>query len=262
MNLIEDFSLLFAAFIASIFGQGGGILYTPLQLWTGVDFSTAAATSLFLILATSISSTVVFQKSNSVDWNAALALEGPTTLGAFIGGRFSHLVSPVVLSLLLSILLFGVAWFMFRPPKRCDACDKEKARSRWHWERTFRGETYHLDLRLIIPVMLAVGFITSMVGIGGGALKVPLMILLFRIPTTIAIGSSAFMVGLTAASGLLGHIGMGGFDWQTALILVVPVFIGGQLGSRMSLRLNVRRLQKWFGVFILFVAVINAIRIV
>ncbi len=261
MNPFEDISILFAAFIASLFGQGGGFLYTPLQLWAGTEFQTAAATSLFLILITSISTTIVFQKAHTVDWYIAGAMEAPTTVGAFLGGRLAHLVSPMTLSLILTILLLAVAWFMFHPPEQASQPNRAKKASRWVWERNLRGRTYFLDLRLMLPIMFIVGIFTSMVGIGGGAIKVPLMILLFRIPTTIAIGSSAFMVGLTATSGLLGHIGMGGFDWQTALILLIPVFIGGQIGSRVSVRLKTQHLRKWFAAFVLFIAVMNAIRI-
>ena len=123
----------------------------------------------------------------------------------------------------------------------------------------FNEESSKLDLRLVIPFMAAVGLLTSMVGIGGGALKVPLMVLLFGIPLPIAIGSSAFMVGLTATAGLLGHVSMGHFDWLPALTLAVPVFIGGQIGSRLSIRLNAQRLSKWFGAFIFLISAISAI---
>ena len=138
MILPEELLLLMAAFVAALFGQGGGVLYTPLQIWSGVDFHTA------------------------------------------------------------------------------------------------------------------------MVGIGGGALKVPLMVLLFGIPTPIAIGSSAYMVGLTAAAGLLGHISVGHFDWAAILMLAIPIFIGGQIGSRISIRLDTQHLEKWFSVFILLVAFVSA----
>ena len=81
MNMLEEFSLLVAAFIAALFGQGGGVLYTPLQVWSGVDLHTAAPISLFLILIISVSSTLVFRKVHHVDWDTALALEAPTSRG-------------------------------------------------------------------------------------------------------------------------------------------------------------------------------------
>lgn len=258
MNPIEDLSLLVAAFVAALFGQGGGILYTPLQVWNGIDFSTAASTSLFLILITSFSSTLVFRKAHKVDWKLALGMEIPTTLGAFIGGITSQYISARTLGLLLSLLLYVAAWFMFRPPKVASPSRADFRSSRWIWQRKFGEESYWLDLCQVIPFMLAIGVLTSMVGIGGGALKVPLMVLLLGIPLPIAIGSSAFMVGLTATAGLLGHISVGHFDWKAALVLTIPVFIGGQVGSRLSVRLNTQRLRKWFGAFILLVASISA----
>ena len=261
MNFLEDLYVLIAAFIAALFGQGGGVLYTPLQVWSGVDLHTAAPISLFLILIISISSTLVFRKVHHVDWETALALELPTTLGAFIGGTLSQYVSSRILGLLLFILLVVAAWFMLHPPAEREHPRKDSHPSHWIWKRTWDGNTYQLDLRLMIPIMLTVGILTSMVGIGGGALKVPLMVFLFGIPVPIAIGSSAFMVGLTASAGLLGYISVGHFNWIAALLLAIPVFIGGQIGSRLSIHLDAQHLEKWFGVFILMVAFISAIRI-
>jgi uncharacterized protein len=258
MNLPENLLLLMAAFVASLFGQGGGVLYTPLQLWSGIDFHTAAATSLFLILITSISSTLVFHKSHQVDWVIAIVMEAPTTLGAFLGGILSQYVSSRILGLVLSILLSLAAWFMLHPPKGTVHPQNNPRSSRWIWQHGVDGDTYKLDLRLILPIMMAVGMLTSMVGIGGGALKVPLMILLFGIPTPIAIGSSAFMVGLTAAAGLLGHVSVGHLNWTATLLLAIPIFIGGQIGSRISIRLDAYHLEKWFGVFILLLAFVSA----
>ena len=261
MNLLEDLSLLLAAFVASLFGQGGGVLYTPLQAWNGVDLHAAAPISLFLILVISLSSTLVFRKAHQVDWSTALILEAPTTLGAFLGGRLSQYVSSRALGLLLFILLGTAAWFMLHPPKGKDRSRILSHPSGWIWQHSVNGETYQLDLRLMIPVMMTVGVLTSLVGIGGGALKVPLMVLLFGIPVPIAIGSSAFMVGLTAAAGLLGHISIGSFNWIAALLLAIPVFIGGQIGSRLSIRLDALHLEKWFGVFILMVAFISVVHV-
>ena len=157
MNVLEDFSLLMAAFVAALFGQGGGVLYTPLQVWS-VKYSTPI--SLFLILIISISSTLVFRKAHQVDWRTALAMEAPTTLGAFIGGILAQYVSSRTLGLLLSILLLTAGWFMLHPPKGSIHRQRNPHPSHWVWQRSIYGETYQLDLRLMLPVMttvLAVG---------------------------------------------------------------------------------------------------------
>ncbi len=255
MNFLEDLTMLVASFVAALFGQGGGVLYTPIQIWNGYHFETAATTSLFLIMITSISATFAFKKSNKIDWAMALAMEIPTTLGAFVGGYFSHYFSPQFLGFLLSGMLFFAAWFTFNPVKESDeTLDLKKASSRFVWIRTLGKKTYQLDLRVMIPTMIIVGALTSMVGIGGGVLKVSIMTLIFGVPISIAVGSSAFMVGITAAFGLLGHISTGHIDWLSALVLAIPVFVGAQLGSRISVRLDSKRLSRYFGLFILLVA--------
>ena len=260
MNVVEDFSLLVAAFIASLFGQGGGVLYTPLQVWYGVGFHTAAPTSLFLILIISISSTLVFRKAQQVDWKAALVMEAPTTLGALIGGILSRFIPSQMLGWIMAFLLITAGWFMLNRPKERSNRLINLHPSRWIWSHDMHGEMIQLDIRIMLPIMMTVGLLTSMVGIGGGALKVPIMVLLFGIPLPIAVGSSAFMVGLTAAAGLLGHITGGGFNWTAALLLSIPVFIGGQIGSRLSVHMDTVRLKKWFAVFILLIAVMSLIR--
>jgi len=254
----EDLSLLIAAFIASLFGQGGGSLYTSVQIWFGVDFHTAAATSLFLILVISLSSTLVFRRAHEVDWGMALALEVPIALGAFAGGMLSHFVSDRNLALLLAVLLVAAAWFMVRQPAENRSATHPASSSRWIWQRKTGGDVYWLDLRMVLPIMLSLGILTGMVGIGGGILQMPAMVLLFGVPMSIAVGSTAFMVGLTAAAGLVGHLSMGHFELHYAVVLALPVFIGGQIGSRISVRLDQERLKTWFGVFLFLVAVWTA----
>ena len=139
MNILEGFSLLMASFVAALFGQGGGVLYTPLQVWSGIDFHTAAPISLFLILVISISSTFVFRKAHQVDWRTALALEAPTTLGAFLGGILAQYVSSQTLGLLLTILLLIAGWFMLHPTKETVHRPIKAHPSKWIWQRTMHG---------------------------------------------------------------------------------------------------------------------------
>jgi uncharacterized protein len=71
-----------------------------------------------------------------------------------------------------------------------------------------------------------------LIGVSGGILKVPTLVLMFGVPMNIAVvGSSAFMVGLTASGGFLGHLLAGHFDWKMALVLIPGIFVGAQIGS-------------------------------
>ena len=88
------------AVVFSMLGQGGGTLYTPIQVLAGVDFHVAATTSLFLIMVTSLSATIVFRKAKRVDWPLAIVLETVTTLGGLAGGLSSGRFSGTALSVL------------------------------------------------------------------------------------------------------------------------------------------------------------------
>ena len=148
MNIFEDLTLLVASFTAALFGQGGGVFYTPLQVWSGIDFHTAAPISLFLIFIISLSSTLVFGRAHQVDWGIALAMEAPTSLGAFTGGLLSPYVSSRTLGIILTTLLLIAAWFMFHPPVASARPAQSPSRSRWIWKRTLNGQDYQLDFRL------------------------------------------------------------------------------------------------------------------
>ncbi|MCD6454192.1 MAG: sulfite exporter TauE/SafE family protein [Candidatus Aminicenantes bacterium] len=87
------------------------------------------------------------------------------------------------------------------------------------------------------------------------------MVLLFGIPMPIAIGSSAFMVGLTALAGLLGHASIGHVNWHTALLLALPIFIGTQIGSRASIHIKIRDIKHLYGWFLVLIAMIAFLRV-
>ena len=242
-------------------GQGGGIFYTPIQVWLGVGFHQAATTSLFLIMVLSLSASLNFRKAHEIDWGLVAVLELPTTLGAWLGGRLSRDVSEEALSLLLAALLTVAAFFMIRP-HRAKRIDRPARPGIFIWRRVHDGQPYGINLLLALPLMAVVGFVTGMIGIGGGVLKVPLMNILFRIPMQVAIGSSAVMVGITATGGFLGHASVGHWEGRTSLGAAVAVFVGAQIGSRLSVRVDKARLKMVLGWSLLVAAAMIALRAV
>lgn len=242
------------AVVFSMLGQGGGVLYTPIQVFFGIEFHAAAATSLVLIMVSSLSSTLVFRKAHKVDWQMGLALESSTTLGAFAGGWASHYLSDRVLNLIFSGFIVFAALFMLRDFARIRSCPPGPS-TLFAWKRELNGARYCVNLPLALPIALVAGGFSGMMGIAGGLLKIPMMVLLFGVPMEIAVASSSFMVGLTACGGFAGHWLVGHVDWETTLLLLPIVFIGGQLGARTSLKINERKLKRGFGFFLILMAV-------
>jgi uncharacterized membrane protein YfcA len=110
---------------------------------------------------------------------------------------------------------------------------------------------------LILAVaVFAVALVFSMLG------QVPVMVLLLGVPMEVAVGSSAVMVGLTASGGFAGHLLRGHWNWELSLILAVAAFIGGQMGSRVTVGLDRRSLKAGFGWFLIVVAATMVLELV
>ena len=252
-----DASLFFLFYLAmaatavvfSAVGQGGGVLYTPIQLLFGVNFHVAAATSLFLIMTTSLGATLVFRKAKVVDWPMALVLETSTALGGFLGGLYSgHFTGKSLTYLFAGVVAFA-AFFMVRHFQTHARCGGETRRF-YFWRRQVGTNDYCINLFVALPVSFLAGASSGLVGVGGGILKVPMMVLLLGVPMNIAVGSSAFMVGVTASGGFLGHFMAGHVDWKFALALAPGVFLGSQIGARKGVKLDKNRMKTYFGYFL------------
>ena len=261
MKLLLFLLVFVAAFVASMVGQGGGVYYTPIQVWSGIGFHQAATTSLLLVMVLSVSASLNFRKAHEIDWGLVAVLELPTTLGALLGGRLSRDVPEGALLMLLAALLTVSAFSMIRP-HRAKRIDPPARTSIFIWRRVHDGQPYGINLLLALPLMAVIGFVTGMTGIGGGVLKVPVMNILFGIPMEVAIGSSDVMVGITATGGFFGHSSVGHWEWRSSLVSAVAVFVGAQIGSRLSLRVDKAWLKMILGWSLLVAAAMIVLRAV
>ena len=255
----EQIVLLCAVFfivsvIFMMFGQGGGAVYVPMLLAFGLPLYRCAATSQVLIIVATVSALLVFHKAGFVDWTLALIVEPPTNLGAFFGGYLSPYFPETFSKLAFACIILIGAFFIIRPIGNMGIRSGVK-KDRWFYiNRTVGNESYTLNLFSIIPLMILAGFVAGMLGVGGGLIKMPALVLLGGVPMKIAVGSSSLMVGITALTGLLGHIIAGHFDPKLAMVLGVAVLAGSQVGARLGVRIDKKRHKKYFGFLLIFIA--------
>lgn len=235
----------------SMHGQGGGVLYTPLQVLLGVEFHEAVVRSQWFTIVTSLSAVLVFRKAGKVDWRLAFVLESASFVGAFISGYFARLFSSTTLTVFLAVLVTCAGFVMLRGVRPSVGLTKEKP---WHWMRRFGGTEYRVNLALGLPLSFLIGIIGGLTGAAGGFLKIPMMVRLFGMPVDLAFGSSAFMVSLTAAGGLTGHLTAGPIDWLEMFALSVFVAIGAQIGPHLTLRTAQIGLSRRFAYYLFFIA--------
>nr|ASQ41192.1 magnetosome protein MamEO [Candidatus Magnetananas rongchenensis] len=227
--------IMATSILFSMLGLGGGFLYVPILLACGIDFHTAATTSLVLITTAQLSATYTFYRSGLVDLKLVYELEGSTMIGAFLGGMLAHHFNITVLCLMFACTLFLASYFMMQDQSQLAGRTKSVNFSSWEFHHNFKGFEYSVDMMTGVPLTFFVGYMGGMLGVAGGWLIIPIMVVLFNIPMKIAVATSSLMVPITAFAGFLGHSITGHFDPRLALSLSVVAIIGAQIGSRISI---------------------------
>lgn len=242
------------AAIASMSGIGGGTMFVPVLLLMKYSFTEATTISLFLIGVTGFSAFLRYRKEHLVDWKLAIIMEIFTDLGAFVGGFTSVHYDPALLKIMFSILLVVIAFITIKVKlkNRDNTLPKEGF---GYWKRNFNGITYSIPVLYMIPFIFGAGYLSGLLGIGGGAIKIPMMILWFNIPAKVAVATSALMVSITAMTGFGGHMFHERIDWSLTIVMAFAAFIGGQIGSRFSIKLPESKVKKTVGYVFIVLAI-------
>lgn len=268
-SLLVPLGIFAASMVAGTFGAmlglGGGIIVIPvLTLIFGVPMKEAIATSLVTVIATSTSAAVVYVEKHFANIRLGMTLEMATTVGALIGGFLVVYMSPGALRFLFAALLVFTAITMARKAgaERSDA-DEVYVHLRSHaTEEEFNA---HVSNGLTpyriknypggIVASLFAGSISGLLGVGGGIIKVPAMRLMMGVPMRVAIATSNFMIGVTAATSALIYYSRGLIDPVVTAPSVLGVLLGAQFGTRLVSRINKRVLTWLFVVVLIFTAV-------
>jgi uncharacterized protein len=249
--------LVFAvAFIYANLGLGGGLLFVPVLLSTGVARpDVAVPISLTLTIATAASSVINHHRKGLVDFRLGGNLVAGAVLGAVIGTLFTlfFLVDARAFKVFFTIILVIFGAYMLRD-----------------WVKNARSIDEDDDAKLTPPRKASVtvatigsGFLSGSMGIGGGLLNVPLMVYGLGRKTRKAIGTSSLLIIPTAAVGFATYLvelsfRSGGFVWPPDFILIpilFPiVFVGAYLGSRWGLQALRTRPVALIFIVVLFIA--------
>lgn len=257
MKIVISFLIfILISSLASLVGLGGGVFYVPALIFLGYSFNEASTLSLFLIVVTGVSASLRFRKGGLIDWKMALVMEFFTGLGAFVGGITAISFNETFLKILFSTVLFVIAVFILVKKGGENGIQKPVKTGFGHWVRNFNGMTYSIPVLLMVIVTFSAGYLSSILGISGGAIKVAAMILLFGIPSKVAVATSSLMVGFTGLTGLLGHLVHTNIDWKIGLVLIVAVFIGGKLGSKVSMGFSEKTVNNVAGLIYIGLALL------
>ena len=225
------------AFIFSMFGQGGGSVYSPLLITLGYAILLSTSTSLVLNLITSLSAGYIFYRKKMIDFKISLIFAPGISIGAFAGGALSK-------SFNTTFLMWLFVAFLVLVGARMLYSYWEKEKTNVEPQKPFTAGW----VTLIAIVGLAVGFLAGLLGVGGGIFIVPFMVYVLKTPTKIAAGSSHLIISFSALAGILGHATSHHFDIPLIIITGIAVLIGGNFGARVSMKINTKMIKAGLGL--------------
>jgi uncharacterized protein len=255
---------VFAGIAGSMVGVGGGIVVVPmLTLAFGAPIKVAIATSLIAVIATSSAAQTVFVTKGLTNLRLGMSLEIMTTLGAIAGGVTAILVSGRVLQGVFAVVLVYVAYTMNRrggdvPPVRTGVLEAA-------YVDPASGSLVEYGVRrfrLGAVLSFFAGNISGLIGLGGGAFKVPIMNVVMRVPLKATIATSNLMIGVTAATGAVIFYGRGFVDVRYAVPAALGILAGARVGPHLAVRLRSTTLSAILQVLLGVFAVLMAIQAV
>ena len=240
-------SMLLAATLGALIGLalgslggGGSILTVPALVYLlGQNPHGAVGSSLVIVGANALFGAWLHGRESHVRLRAALLFGAAGVAAAFGGARLSRLLPGPALLILFALLMLVVAAVMLRGQIRAGEAGHPAAPV---WWRVLLGG-------------VVVGFLTGFLGVGGGFLIVPALVLLLGMDMRDAVGSSLVVIALNSAAGLLGHLGDGGLNWWLIGLLLAGGVPGLLLGARLARRLPAARLRQTFALFVVLLGV-------
>jgi uncharacterized membrane protein YfcA len=221
-----------------LLGSGGSILTVPTLMYlVGHETKLAIASSLLIVGIISVFSVIPYAKNKLVQWRTVIVFGLPSMLGAVIGAWSANFVNDAVQMLIFSALLLTASYLMFKP-------------------MDLKGEHQEREMYKIALDGLIVGAITSLVGVGGGFLIIPALVLLGGLSMRLAIGTSLIIISIKSLTGfiaylpVLDHLQLS-IDWEVIGIFSLIGVIGGWIGGKLSHKINQEILKKVFGGFLI-----------
>ena len=227
--------------ILGLVGAGGSIIAVPALVYgVGLSPKEAIPASLIIVGLAALSA-VIPRIRRSIDWTTAAIVGAAGIPAAWAGAAVNRLLDPNVLLLAFAGLMIVSALRMLTSPA--------PGRSEGGTDRNMR---VHLPKALLVG--LVVGFLTGLLGIGGGFIITPALALLLGLQMSVAVGTSLVIIVINSAAGFTAHLHDTTLNWPLVLLFSAAAIIGSLIAARFATRLPDRTVKITFAVLILLVA--------
>jgi uncharacterized protein len=259
-------------FLSGMFGVGGGFLITPLLIFYNIPPAIAVATGANQVVASSFSGALSHMKRGTLDFKLGTVLLAGGVVGSTIGIYVFTILREVgqldlFISLLYVVLLGTVGSLMLVESinvirrSRDGAAPTLKKPGQHNWihrlplKMRFRASKLFVSVIPVVGLGTGIGFLSSIMGVGGGFIMVPALIYLLKVPTNVVVGTSLFQIIFVAAYTTIVHATTNQtVDVVLAFMLMVGGVAGAQYGAKAGQRLRGEQLRALLALLVLAVA--------
>lgn len=228
--------------VVGLVGAGGAIIAVPALVYlVGLDPDDAVPTSLIVVGLSSLAG-LLPRLRTGIDWKLVAILGVAGFPASWAGAAVGKLLPPDVLMLLFAAIMVVAGLRMLL-----------SGRAEQHPSGSADRQAGTIPKALAVG--LAVGFLTGLLGVGGGFLLIPALTLFLRLPMQQAVGTSLAVIAVNSASGLSAHLAGLAIDWTLTLSFAAVAVAASLAAARFSRRLDDRLVSRGFAVLVLLIAV-------
>lgn len=225
-----------------LIGGGGSIITVPVLVYVlGVEAHEAVGMSLAVVGGTSLVGSFLHHRRGNLQMKTGLTFGVSGIAGALAGSPLTKLLTPPALLMTFALLMLFIGVLMLRRKPRTEIDNLDPHEKPSTWKALLAG--------------FGVGVLTGFLGVGGGFLIVPALVMFGGLAMKEAVGTSLFVIFLNCVAGFLGHASQSHFDWKLTGMVTGLAVLGTVGGTMLSHKLAAGKLQQGFAVFVLIVAV-------
>lgn len=256
----------FIGTIGTLIGAGGGFILVPLLILSipSLNPDSITAISMGVVACNAISGSVAYIKAKRVDFKAGIIFAICTIPGSILGVLTTKVISKQIFDLLFGTILIGLAFFLFiKGQKKSSRPSFDGNKKGWISQNITdkNGEVYNYsyNIRNGIFLSILVGYLSPLLGIGGGIIHVPAMTEWLMFPVHVATATSHFILAIMSTVSVITHYFQGSYNDPLVIKLLVGLAVGvipgAQVGAYLSHRLKGKIIVRSLAVCLAIVGV-------
>lgn len=248
--------------LGTLIGAGGGFVLVPVLLlvYPRTQPEVITSISLAVVFLNASSGSLAYARMKRIDYRSALIFAAATLPGAVMGAFLTSFIPRTTFDIILGILLILISVSLLFNPEQGAFTRRKTRKGLAHRSLTDKsGHHYAYSFNVWTGIILSffVGYLSSLLGIGGGIIHVPALTSLLNFPIHIATATAHFILAIMALAGTIVHLFQGNLkdEWPTALLIGIGVIGGAQAGAYFSNRIQPDWIVRSLAVALLLVGV-------